>query len=124
MTEQIVTIAHQGYQTKLPRIEEIRSRLHNPSFALAVSCAITLAFLPAVGLILAATAWLFWNVISGAIGGFSTSLALFGLVTCAVILSRRTGQSFVSSLIVAGFGGITLLFAALYAVAGYALVLR
>ncbi len=59
---------------------------------------------------------------SGAIGSHSTSLAVLSLVACAVALSWRTGQGFVSSLIVAAFGGFTLLFAALYAVAGYALI--
>ena len=123
MTEQNVAIVRRGYNPILPRAEQIGAALHNPSFALAANRVFALTILMALAVILAATAWLSWILMSGAIGSHATLLAVLGLLVCAVALSRRTGLHFASSLIVAGFGGFALLFAALYAVAGYAVIL-
>ena len=123
MTEQNVAVARTGYSPILLRTEQIGAALHHPVFALALNRAFALTILLALAAILVATAWLSWILMSGMIGGPSTLLAVFGLVACAVALLRRTGQGFVSSLIFVGFGGSTLLFAALYVVAGHALIL-
>lgn len=122
MIEQDAAIARQGYNPFSPRAEQIRTALHNPSFALAANRLFALTTLLVLAVILAATVWLSWILMSGAVGSYGTLLAVLVLVACAVALSWRTGQGFISSLIVAGFGGFTLLFAALYAVAGYALI--
>ena len=123
MTEQNVAVASPGYSPILLRAEQIGTALRHPDFALVLNRAFALAVLLALAAILVATVWLSWILVSGMIGGPSTLLAVFGLVACAVALLRRTGQGFVSSLIFVGFGGFTLLFAALYVVAGHALIL-
>jgi hypothetical protein len=123
MTEQNVAVARPGYSPILLRAEQIGAALHNPVFALALNRTIALTILLALAVILVATAWLSGVLMRGMIGGPSTFLAVLGPAACAVALSRRTGQGFVSSLIFVGFGGFTLLFAALYVVAGYALIL-
>jgi len=122
MTEQNVAVARTGYSPILLRTEQIGAALHHPVFALALNRAFALTILLALAAILVATAWLSWILMSGMIGGPSTLLAVLGLVACTVAL-RRVGQGFVSSLIFVGFGGFTLLFAALYVVAGHALIL-
>ena len=123
MTEQNVAVARPGYSPILLRAEQIGTALRHPDFALVLNRAFALAVLLALAAILVATVWLSWILMSGMIGGPSTLLAVFGLVACGVALLRRTGQGFVSSLIFVGFGAFTLLFAALYVVAGYALIL-
>ena len=122
MTEQNVAVSCQDYAPVLPRAEQIGATLYNPAIALALKRAFALTILLALALILAATAWLSWIAMSGVIGSRGALLAVLGLVACAAALSRRTGQGYARSLIFVGLGGFTLLFAALYVVAGYALI--
>lgn len=129
MTVDDVAIVRQGYNYIVPKAEHGLA-LQDRSFALgpprrysATGILFTLIVVQALAAILAATAWLSWILLSAAIGGQASTLAVLGLLMCVAAFSWRTSQGFVRSLIMVGFGGFTLLFAALFAVAGDALIL-
>ena len=125
MTADNVAVARQGYNHVEPNAGQ-RSSLRPVIRAQLISLQrrglFTLIVLHALAAILAATAWLSWILMSGALGSQVTLLAVMGLVACAAALSWRTGRGFVSSLIMVGFDGFALLFAAFFAFAGYTLI--
>ena len=126
MTADNVAVARQGYNHVEPNAGQ-RSSLRpviraQPVISLHRRGLFTLIVLHALAAILAATAWLSWILMSGALGSQVTLLAVMGLVACAAALSWRTGRGFVSSLIMVGFDGFALLFAAFFAFAGYTLI--
>jgi hypothetical protein len=125
MTADNVAVARQGYNHIEPNAGQ-RSSLRPVIRAQLISLQrrglFTLIVLHALAAILAATAWLSWILMSGALGSQVTLLAVMGLVACAAALSWRTGRGFVSSLIMVGFDGFALLFAAFFAFAGYTLI--
>jgi hypothetical protein len=77
---------------------------------------INLLVLPAL---LVAVAWLFWILGNGAMGTPGTFLTVASLLVGTAAFSWCTGRGFAGSLIMVGFGVVTLLTAALYGVAGY-----
>ena len=125
MTADNVAVARQGYNHVEPNAGQ-RSSLRPVIRAQLISLQrrglFTLIVLHALAAILAATAWLSWILMSGALGSQVTLLAVMGLVACAAALSWRTGRGFVSSLIMVGFDGFALIFAAFFAFAGYTLI--
>jgi hypothetical protein len=78
--------------------------------------------LPALASLVAAAAWLFWTLASGAMGSRGAVLTVVALVAAAAMFSWRTGQSFASSLIIVASAVFILLLAVLVGVAGYGLM--
>ena len=70
----------------------------------------------------AVAAWLFWLLANGALGRQGTILGVVSLAAGAAALSWHTGRNFTGSLILVGFGGLSLLICGLYGLAGYALI--
>ena len=72
--------------------------------------------------LLGAGGWLLWILASGILGAECVTVVVIGLVAGAAGFSWQTNSGFVGSLIMVGFGGFTVLTAALFGVAGYALI--
>jgi hypothetical protein len=83
---------------------------------------LTLLVLPLLAASLAVAAWLLWLLANGVLGRQATLVGLVSLVTGGAALSWHSGRSFTGSLIVVGFGGLSLLICGLYGLAGYALI--
>jgi hypothetical protein len=83
---------------------------------------LTLLVVPLLAASFAVAAWLFWLLANGVLGRQGTLLGVVSLVVGGVALSWHTGRSLTGSLILVGFGGMSLLICALYGVAGYALI--
>jgi len=84
--------------------------------------AFILILLPLLVASLAAAAWSSWTLAAGALGRQGAVLGVVALVAGAAALSRHTGRGFAHSLILVGFGGLTLLFGALFGVAGFTMM--
>ncbi len=84
---------------------------------------LALTVVPVIAASLAAAAWSFWILASGALGREGAVLAGVALVAGAAAFSRYASQNIVVSLITAVFGGLILLIGALFGMAGYALIL-
>jgi hypothetical protein len=88
----------------------------------AIGVVYTLLILPVLVAMLAAIAWLLWVLAKGLLGTLSAALGVVVLLAGAAAFSWCTRRGFADSLIMVGFGGFTLLIAALYGVAGFALI--
>lgn len=82
----------------------------------------TLIILAVFVTLLSLIAWSFWILSSGMLGTGYAALIISVLPIGAAACSRRTTNGFAVSLIMVGFVGFALLTAALYGVAGYALI--
>lgn len=81
-----------------------------------------LIVVPMLLTLLAAVAWLSWILADGMLGTLRAALTAVVLLAATAAFSWRTGRSFACSLIMVGFAAFTSLTAALFAVAGYALI--
>ena len=82
----------------------------------------TLIIVPMLLTPLAAVAWLSWILADGMLGTQRAALTALVPLAATAAFSWRTGRSFACSLIMVGFGAITSLTAALFAVVGYVLI--
>ena len=82
----------------------------------------TVIILPLLVSLLAVLAWLFWILAAGALGAPRAAGIAVVLLAGTAAFSWRTGRGLVYSLMMVGFGSFTLLTAALFAMAGYALI--
>jgi hypothetical protein len=82
----------------------------------------TLIILAVFATLVSAIAWSFWILLNGMLGTGCAALIVSVLLMGAAACSWRTGSGFAVSLIMVGFAGFVSLTAALYGVAGYALI--
>lgn len=88
--------------------------------AVGIVCA--LAMLLVFATLLALVAWLFGVLANFVLGTQNATLMVAGWLAGAAAFSRCTGRSFADLLIMSAFGGFTIFVAALYGVAGCALI--
>ena len=100
-------------------VRQARSTVSEPRSDRAdvsVSCLIVAS----LGGLLAAAAWPFWILASGALGMEGVLLAGFALLASAYALSRHTGRSAAEALILIGFGSVVIMIGAMFGLAAYA----
>jgi hypothetical protein len=83
---------------------------------------LTLLVLALLAASLAVAVWLFWLLAISVLGMPGTLFGVVFLVAATAALRWHTGRSFIGTLILVGFGAVSLLMCWLYGMAGYALI--
>jgi len=112
-----------SHDTGTTRWQDRHARVTAPASGYtAAGLVFTAAILTAFAALLVATAWMFWVLASGTMGSGNALVAIITLVAAAAAFAGHTGRGLVASLVLIGFGGLALLIAALFAMAGCALM--